>query len=50
MSLDAAVLARLQFAYSVSFHIISPTMSTGLAMFLARSHWSLSRSKWSCGF
>jgi cytochrome d ubiquinol oxidase subunit I len=39
MSLDAAVLARLQFAYSVSFHIIFPTISIGLAMFLARSHW-----------
>ena len=35
MNLDAAVLARVQFAFTVSFHIIFPTTSIGLATFLA---------------
>jgi cytochrome bd ubiquinol oxidase subunit I len=35
MNLDAATLARIQFAFTVSFHIIFPTISIGLAMFLA---------------
>ena len=35
MNLNAAVLARVQFAFTVSFHIIFPTISIGLAMFLA---------------
>jgi len=35
MSLDPAILARIQFAFTVSFHIIFPTMSIGLAAFLA---------------
>ena len=35
MSLNPATLARVQFAFTVSFHIIFPTMSIGLAMFLA---------------
>ena len=30
-----AMLARIQFAFTVSFHIIFPTISIGLAMFLA---------------
>lgn len=34
MTLDAAMLARVQFAFTVSFHIIFPTISIGLAMFL----------------
>src|SRR5271170_6279596 len=33
--LDPVILARLQFAFTVSFHIIFPTTSIGLAMFLA---------------
>jgi cytochrome bd ubiquinol oxidase subunit I len=33
--MDAAVLARIQFAFTVSFHIIFPTISIGLATFLA---------------
>ena len=33
--LDATVLARIQFAFTVSFHIIFPTISIGLALFLA---------------
>src|ERR1700756_5648089 len=32
---SSALLARLQFAFTVSFHIIFPTISIGLASFLA---------------
>jgi cytochrome bd ubiquinol oxidase subunit I len=35
MNLDPSILARIQFAFTVSFHIIFPTMSIGLASFLA---------------
>jgi hypothetical protein len=35
MTLNPPTLARVQFAFTVSFHIIFPTMSIGLAMFLA---------------
>jgi cytochrome d ubiquinol oxidase subunit I len=35
MTLDPSLLARVQFAFTVSFHIIFPTMSIGLASFLA---------------
>jgi cytochrome bd ubiquinol oxidase subunit I len=35
MTLDSAMLARVQFAFTVSFHIIFPTISIGLATFLA---------------
>jgi cytochrome bd ubiquinol oxidase subunit I len=35
MRLDPSILARIQFAFTVSFHIIFPTMSIGLASFLA---------------
>lgn len=35
MTLNAAMLARIQFAFTVSFHIIFPTISIGLASFLA---------------
>lgn len=34
-SLDALLLARIQFAFTVSFHIIFPAFSIGLASFLA---------------
>src|ERR1700693_2322605 len=37
MKLDPSILARIQFAFTVSFHIIFPTMSIGLASFLAVS-------------
>ena len=33
MRLDPEVLARIQFAFTVTFHIIFPTMSIGLAAF-----------------
>jgi cytochrome d ubiquinol oxidase subunit I len=32
--LDPLILARLQFAFTVSFHIVFPTISIGLALFL----------------
>lgn len=32
--LDPLILARIQFAFTVSFHIIFPTISIGLALFL----------------
>jgi cytochrome bd ubiquinol oxidase subunit I len=35
MMIDSELLARVQFAFTVSFHIIFPTMSIGLATFLA---------------
>ena len=35
MRFDPSILARIQFAFTVSFHIIFPTMSIGLASFLA---------------
>ncbi len=34
MKLDAELLSRLQFAFTVTFHIIFPSMSIGLAAFL----------------
>lgn len=34
-SFDATVLARIQFAFTVSFHIIFPAFSIGLASYLA---------------
>jgi cytochrome d ubiquinol oxidase subunit I len=37
MSLDPSILARIQFAFTLSFHIIFPTMSIGLVYFLATS-------------
>jgi cytochrome d ubiquinol oxidase subunit I len=33
--MNSEILARIQFAFTVSFHIIFPTISIGLAMFLA---------------
>ncbi len=35
MNLNPEILARIQFAFTVSFHIIFPTISIGLVMFLA---------------
>ncbi|MFM0484807.1 cytochrome ubiquinol oxidase subunit I [Paraburkholderia strydomiana] len=37
--LDALFLARLQFAFTVSFHIVFPAVSIGLASFLAVLEW-----------
>lgn len=35
MHLDAILLARLQFAFTISFHIIFPSFTIGLAAYLA---------------
>ena len=35
MELDALLLARLQFAFTISFHIIFPAFTIGLASYLA---------------
>ena len=35
MTLQPEILARIQFAFTVTFHIIFPTLSIGLALFLA---------------
>lgn len=35
MELDAAVLARLQFAFTVSFHIVFPAFSIGISAYVA---------------
>jgi cytochrome d ubiquinol oxidase subunit I len=35
MSLDPLLLSRVQFAFVVSFHIIFPTFTIGLAAWLA---------------
>jgi cytochrome bd ubiquinol oxidase subunit I len=35
MELDATLLARIQFAFTVSFHIIFPSFTIGLAAFIA---------------
>ncbi len=35
MELDASILARIQFAFTISFHIIFPSFTIGLAAFIA---------------
>jgi cytochrome d ubiquinol oxidase subunit I len=35
MTIDTAFLSRIQFAFTISFHILFPAFSIGLAMFLA---------------
>ena len=35
MHLDPVLLARLQFAFTISFHIIFPTFTIGIAIYLA---------------
>lgn len=37
--LDPVLLARIQFAFTVSFHIVFPALSIGLASFLAVVEW-----------
>ena len=34
-NLDSALLSRLQFAFTISFHIIFPTITIGLSLFIA---------------
>ena len=35
MDLDAVFLARMQFAFTVTFHIVFPVFTIGLASYLA---------------
>lgn len=35
MEFDPAILSRIQFAFTISFHIIFPTLSIGLACYIA---------------
>ena len=35
MDLDAVLLARLQFAFTIIFHIIFPTFTIGLSAYIA---------------
>ena len=35
MELDAVLLARIQFAFTISFHIIFPTFTIGLSAWIA---------------
>lgn len=44
LNLDAVLLARLQFAFLISFHIIFPAASIGLAGFLAVIEWQWLRT------
>ena len=37
--LDPVILARIQFAYTISFHIIFPAFTIGLASWLAVVEW-----------
>ena len=39
MDIDAAFLARLQFAFTIAFHILFPTLTIGLGGFLALLEW-----------
>lgn len=34
MILDLAILSRVQFAFTIGFHIIWPTLTIGLGLFL----------------
>ena len=47
MSLDALILSRLQFAFTVAFHIIFPAFTIGLASYLAvlEGLWLLTRQE-----
>jgi cytochrome d ubiquinol oxidase subunit I len=38
-ALDPLLLARIQFAFTISFHIVFPALSIGLASFLAVVEW-----------
>ena len=35
MELDAVLLSRLQFAFTIAFHIIFPTFTIGLSAYIA---------------
>jgi len=46
-SLDPILLARIQFAFTIAFHIIFPAISIGLAAYLAvlEGAWLLTKRK-----
>ena len=44
-SMDPVLLARIQFAFTVSSHIIFPATSIGLASFLAFVQWRWLRTR-----
>ena len=46
MDLDAVLLSRIQFAFTISFHIIFPSFTIGLAAWLAllEGRWLLTRN------
>ena len=39
IDLDPILLARIQFAFTISFHIVFPAFTIGLASFLAVVEW-----------
>src|SRR5215216_5559927 len=39
LELDPILLARIQFAFTISFHIVFPAFTIGLASFLAVVEW-----------
>ena len=43
-NLDPVILARIQFAYTISFHIIFPAFTIGLASWLAVVEWRYLRN------
>lgn len=45
LELDPILLARIQFAFTISFHIIFPSLSIGLASFLTVLEWRWLKSK-----
>ena len=45
MELDAVLLSRLQFAFTVGFHILFPTLTIGLAAYLAFVEWRWLRTR-----
>ena len=44
MEFDALMLSRIQFAFTISFHIIFPAFTIGLASWLARLEFEWLRS------
>src|SRR5215213_8618765 len=47
MDLDALILSRLQFAFTIAFHIIFPSFTIGLASYLAvlEGLWLMTRNE-----
>lgn len=45
MELDAVLLSRIQFGFTVGFHILFPTLTIGLAAFLAFVEWRWLRTR-----